>query len=39
MKQEAKAMVDEIAGLFEDEALKTMFLENAQIYLVREAAN
>lgn len=37
MKQEAKAMINEIAGLFEDEALKTMFVENALNVLILEA--
>jgi tetratricopeptide (TPR) repeat protein len=39
MKQEAQAMVNEIAGLFEDEELKAMFLENALNYQVLEATN
>ena len=39
MKQEAKAMVDEMAGLFEDEKLKAMFVENALNYEIRVATN
>ncbi len=39
MHLEAQAMVNEIAGLFEDGELKTMFLENALNYQVQEATS
>lgn len=39
MQKEALAMINEIAGLFEDEELKAMFLENALNYQLPEVTS